>query len=219
VKDAPWWGLAASAAAPVVLVAGWTVAAALQPHSLDPVTTCVSALAAPASADRWVMTLAFAVAGACEIVTGLALRLAAAPGRLLLVAGGAAGLLVAANPDYPGGSLAHTLSAAAGFAALAIWPALARRRGPRVPWGLRPGTCAAVFVVLLSLLAWFLVELVAGGGQVGLAERVMGAAQAGWPLAVTASCRCRRSGGLAAARYRRWPTVLVGRLVAHAHAR
>ncbi len=36
------------------------------------------------------------------------------------------------------------------------------------------------------------VMTLAGGGQVGLAERVMGVAQASWPLAVTVSCRLNR---------------------------
>ena len=39
-----------------------------------------------------------------------------------------------------------------------------------------------------ALLAWFGTELIMAGGQVGLAERVMGAAQATWPLAVVLSC-------------------------------
>jgi len=47
----------------VLLVAGWTVAAALQPRSFNPVAGTVSALAAVGAADRWVMTLAFAAAG------------------------------------------------------------------------------------------------------------------------------------------------------------
>lgn len=69
----PWWGVIAAAASPVLLVAGWTAAAELQPRSYDVLTTTVSALAAEGSADRWVMTLTFAVAGACEVITGLAL--------------------------------------------------------------------------------------------------------------------------------------------------
>ena len=70
------------------------------------------------------MTLAFAAAGACEIATGLALRPAAVAGRLILVTGGAAGLLVAASPEPAegGGSLRHALTAAAGLAALAPGP-------------------------------------------------------------------------------------------------
>jgi hypothetical protein len=44
-------------------------------------------------------------------------------------------------------------------------------------------------VVLFALLVWFAVDLVTGSAQVGLAERVMGGAQAAWPLAVVLSCR------------------------------
>jgi hypothetical protein len=43
--------------------------------------------------------------------------------------------------------------------------------------------------VLLVLVAWFGAELITRGGQAGLAERIFGAAQALWPLAVVASCR------------------------------
>jgi hypothetical protein len=80
---------------------------------------------------------------ACEIATGLALRPAAAPGRLILMAGGLAGVLVAVNPEHAGGSLAHACWAGAGFAALVTWPAGAWRGGLSVPWGLRPAVSAA----------------------------------------------------------------------------
>jgi len=188
VRGVPWWGVVSSAAAPVLLVAGWTIAARLQPRSFNAVTGTVSALAAVGAAERWVMTLAFAVVGACEVVTGLALRPASSPGRLILMAGGVVGMLVAANPQHAGGSRAHAVWAVAGFAALVAWPAGAWRRGRWVPWGLRPTVCAAASAVLLCLLAWFGVELAAGGGQVGLAERILGVAQAAWPLAVVLSC-------------------------------
>ena len=82
----PWWGVLSALAAPLLLVAGWTAAAALQPRSFNAIAETVSALAAVGAAGRWVMTLAFAAAGACEVVTGLALRPAAAPGRLILMA-------------------------------------------------------------------------------------------------------------------------------------
>jgi hypothetical protein len=191
VRRVPRWGVVSAAAAPVLLVTGWTVAAGLQPRSFDPIAGTVSALAAVGAADRWVMSLAFAAAGACEVITGLALRPAAAPGRLILMAGGLAGLLVAANPEHAGGSLAHACWAAVGFAALVAWPGGAWRRGPSVPWGLRPAVSALAVGLMLGLLAWFGAELVAGGGQIGLAERVMGVAQAGWPLVVVLSCRLR----------------------------
>ena len=188
-RGVPWWGVASAAAAPVLMVAGWTVAAGLQ-HSFDPVADTVSALAAPGAADRWVMTLTFVVVGACYFVTGLGLRPARLPGRLMLMAAAVTGVLVAANPEHPGTSLPvpHMIWGAAGCAALVAWPTGASRRGPRVPWGLRPAVSAGVVAVLLALLAWFATELITGGGQAGLAERIFGAAQALWPLTVVLSC-------------------------------
>jgi len=49
--------------------------------------------------------------------------------------------------------------------------------------------CAGVVVVLAVLVAWFGLEVVTGAGHEGLAERVLGLAQAVWPLAVVLSCR------------------------------
>jgi hypothetical protein len=48
---------------------------------------------------------------------------------------------------------------------------------------------AAAVAIQFALLAWFGAELILGAGQVGLAERVMGAAEATWPLAVVLFCR------------------------------
>ena len=190
MRGVPWWGVLSAAAAPILLVGGWKLAAALQPGSYDELTRTVSALAAESANDRWVMTLAFVIVGACDVVTALALRPAAPPGRLILIVGGIAGTLVAASPDHGGGgSLAHAFWAAVGFAALTAWPAGSCRRGPSVPWSLRPGVSVGVSCVLLMLLGWFVVELIDEGGLVGLAERVLGTAQALWPLVVVLSCR------------------------------
>jgi hypothetical protein len=187
-----------SAAAPVLMVAGWSIAARLQPVPVNQVAEPVSALAAVGAADRWVMSLTFVMVGACVFVTGLALRPASAPGRLMLMAGAVAGMLVAANPEHPGTSfpVPHMICAAAGCAGVVAWPAGAWRRGRSVPWALRPAVSAGAVGVLLALVAWFGVELIAGGGLAGLAERTFGAAQALWPLAVVASCRHAARPGL-----------------------
>jgi hypothetical protein len=37
------------------------------------------------------------------------------------------------------------------------------------------------------------IEVLAGGGQLGLSERMLGIAQATWPLLVVASCQLNRS--------------------------
>jgi hypothetical protein len=190
VREVPWWGVASSAAAPVLMVTGWTVAAGLQP-SFDPVADTVSSLAAPGAADRWVMTATFVVVGACYFVTGLGLRPARLPGRLMLMAAAVTGVMVAANPEQPGNDMPvpHMIWGALGCVALVAWPVGAWRRGPSVPWGLRPKVSAGVALVLLALLAWFVVELIIYGGYVGLAERSFGAAQSLWPLTVVLSCR------------------------------
>jgi hypothetical protein len=169
----PWWGMVSAAVAPVLLISGWTFAA-----------------------DRWVMTLAFLLAGAFEVVTGLSLRPAAAAGRLILMAGGVAGLLIAASPEPAGGggSVRHMSVAAAALVALAAWPAAARRRGPSVPWGLRPAVPAGASAVLLAVLLWFGAELLTSGGQAGLAERLLGGLQTLWPVLVILSCRLSRPG-------------------------
>src|SRR5262249_41778262 len=110
-------------------------------------------------------------------------------GGWMLRAAGAGGLWVAASPEHPGTSLPmpHLIWAAAGCAMLVAWPAGAWRRGPSVPWGLRPAVTAGAVAVLLALLAWFAAELVTGAGQAGLAQRIFGAPPAGWPLTVAGS--------------------------------
>lgn len=187
----PWWGVVSSAAAPVLLVAGWTIAADLQPQPFDPIRQSVSSLAGAGAADRWIMTFVFVVVAGCYITTALALRPAAVAGRLVLIAGGLAGVLVAVSPQAaPGGfSMAHAFWSALGFAFLGGWPLAARRPGPMVPWALRPGPAASASAMIVALLAWFIFEVVNGGSDLGLAERVLGCAQAVWPLLVVLSCR------------------------------
>ena len=139
MRGVPWWGVVSSAAAPVLMVGGWTVAASLQPR-FDPVADTVSALAAQGAPDRWVMTLTFVLVGVCYVLTALALRPAGTAGRLILITGAVAGMLVAANPEragdvYPWG---HIIWASIGLAGVTAWPAGAWRRGSGVPWALRP---------------------------------------------------------------------------------
>jgi hypothetical membrane protein len=191
-RPVPWWGVLSAAAALVFLVAGCTVATALQPPSFDWLASTISTLTEREAADPWVMTATFAVTGACEMATALALRPAAMPGRLILAAAGAASVLVAANPEHVGGSPAHGLWAGVTFMALIAWPTGAWRPGPSVPWGLRSAVSAAAVATLLALLTWYLMELTTKGGMTGLAERVMGTAEVTWPLAVVLSCRRHR---------------------------
>jgi hypothetical protein len=113
----------------------------LQPGSFDQVRQTISALAAYGAADRQVMSVALLGVGVCHVLTGLALRPAAWPGRVLLMTGGVATVLVAAFPVRAGAgrSVPHTVAAAVAFIALAAWPAGGGRRGAGLPWGLRAG--------------------------------------------------------------------------------
>jgi hypothetical membrane protein len=192
VRDVPWWGVVSSVAAPVLLVTGWTVAASLQPQ-FNAVRDTVSSLAAPGATDRWVMTATFIVVGVCYLVTGFALRPAGLPGRLILIAGAAGGMLVAVSPIHAGVPypVPHIIWASVGLAGLTTWPAGAWRRGPATPWAREPAAAAAAVAVLFGLVFWFGTELVLAGGQVGLAERATGVAEALWPLAVVLSCVTR----------------------------
>ncbi|HEY6296775.1 MAG TPA: DUF998 domain-containing protein [Streptosporangiaceae bacterium] len=192
MRDVPWWGVVSSVAAPVLLVTGWTAAASLQPD-FNQVHETVSSLAAPYATDPWVMTWTFIVVGVCYLATGFALRPAGLPGRVILIAGAAGGMLVAVNPvsasdPYP---LPHIIWASIGFAGLTIWPAGAWRRGSDTPWALRPAAAAAAVAVLFGLVFWFGADLVFGVAQVGLVERAAGVAEALWPLAVVLSCLAR----------------------------
>jgi hypothetical membrane protein len=177
-----WWAVVSSSAAPVLLIGGWTVAAALRP-GFDPVVATISDLARLGTPHRWLMTVALLGLGVCHVVTALGLRAAAPAGRVLLAVGGVATLLVAANPlpAGDGSSRTHTLAAAVAFTALSVWP-LARRA--------RAYLVAAA--VLCALLGWFAAELFAAGPHIGLSERAAAGAQALWPLLAVTTARARR---------------------------
>jgi hypothetical membrane protein len=193
VKRIPAWALESAGAAPILLVGGWTIAAALQPAGYDPVRDTISALAARGATDRWVMTAALAGVGGCYVVTAAGLRPARRTGRLVLAGGGAATLAVALFPQPAhGGSVAHTVAASVAFVSLAAWPLVAARRDSLAPL-LRRSVSAAATLVLLTLVTWFAVEL--HGGHRGLAERAAAGAQALWPLVVVATTWAFSSAG------------------------
>lgn len=184
----PWWGLVSSAAAPVLLVGGWTLAASRQAAGFSSVTGTISALAAHGATDRWIMTGALVCVGFCHCVTAAALgRVAGRQGLVVLAVGGVCTVGVAAFPlPVSGGSAAHTTVAVLAFGALATWPFLTARR--EAPLVLRPGVSVPAGLLLSALVGWFAIEL-KGGHRVGLAERAAAGAQALWPLAVVAAVR------------------------------
>ena len=119
--------------------------------------------------------------------------------RLVLGLGGVAtlGVTVCAQPAH-GSATTHVAFATTGFVLLAIWPATTARAsaGP-VPLMLRWPYAFAGSALSIALLAW--VGATRGSGPLGLAERLLTADQALWPLLVVLALRrSARSRGRAA---------------------
>jgi hypothetical membrane protein len=181
--------LLSSAAAPALLIGGWTLAAQRQLDGYDSTVATISSLAARDATDRWLMTAALLGVGVCHIVTALGLSQAAPAGRVMLGLGGVATVLVAVLPlPAAGGAAAHAVAAGVALVALAVWPALARRSGGRGPAALRPVVSVVAAMAMLGLVAWFGATL-GTGGRVGLTERLAAGAQACWPLVAVLSSR------------------------------
>lgn len=187
-----WRSLASATLAPVFLIGGWTVAAALQPPGYSSSVDTISALAGYGATDRWVMTVALIGLGLCHLVTASGLLAAAPTGRWVLAVGGLATVAVAAFPlPTVGMSVAHAMAAGIAFIALSLWPALAWSRATssaegepvEVAWPLRRAFAIAASAVLFVLLAGF-VACQAAGAFVGGSERIVAGAQAIWPLVV-----------------------------------
>ncbi|MFD5328861.1 DUF998 domain-containing protein [Streptomyces sp. NPDC127092] len=189
MRRVPRWTLLPSGTAPVVLIVGWSAAAALEGPSYDAARQTISVLAAYGAAGFWVMTGALLAVGLCHLGTAWGLRAAATPGRVALAAGGMAALAVAFVPaPSSGGSLRHGSVAATGFALLALWPVLASvRGGATAPWALRPWPAALATASMGAGALWYLVETDRAGAA-GVAERLVTCMQSLWPLVVVLSC-------------------------------
>jgi len=183
----PWWGVASSALAPVLLIGGWTVTAALQPVPFDSVSKSISALAAQGMPYRWLITSALLGVGACHVVTGLALHPVTEASRLMLIFGGVSGMVIAANPQHVhSGSPVHEIFSVSGVVLMMLWPVAGMRADPDAPAALRPQAAWTYGLVTIGLLLWFTTQLFSGD-MLGLAERVITADQSLWPLIVVMS--------------------------------
>jgi hypothetical membrane protein len=185
----PWWAVASSVLAPVALVGGWLLGAAVTP-GYDPVRQTISDLAASDEPHRWVMTVALVLTGLAHIVTAVGLRPADVAGRGLLVVGGVATLIVAWIPNALSGrnSVGHMIATYLAFAALTVWPAVIAVNRPDAPLVLRPRFGQVCTLVLGALVILTVAEIVTGGATLGLRERVVTTAQALMPLAVVIGC-------------------------------
>jgi hypothetical membrane protein len=197
----PWWGVVSSVLAPIFLIGGWTVAAAIQPVPFDSVTRSISALAAQGMPYRWLITAALLGVGACHAISGLALRPVADAGRIMLIFGGLSGMLIAAYPQHVhSGSPIHEIFSVSGVVLMTLWPVAGIRLDGGAPAALRPQAAWAYELFTLGLLLWFTTQLF-GGADLGLAERAITADQSLWPLVVVLSVLIARRRPLTTTEY------------------
>lgn len=181
----PTWAVGSAALAPVALTLAWISADALQPSSYSPIHQTLSVLAGRAGADRWVMTAALFVVGACYLMTAAGLRGLRDFPRALLAVAGLSSVWVAVCPEPAHGSTAQHLAwTALGEVAIAVWPAFVTRRPTsRMPI-CRSQVWTATTALSITLLGWLVIET-QHGGALGLAERVSLSVQISVPFAVT----------------------------------
>ncbi len=183
----PWWAVAAAGAAPVLLIGGVSISAALQPASYNLIRDTISQLAGWGATDSWVMTSALAGVGVCYLLAALGLYFAGRVGRVLPAAGGVATLSIAlVRAPRHGYSIADELAVIAVAVTCCSWPAFASRLGH--PASLLTSTPSfAAARVSPALAAWYALEH--HSALLGLAERCAAAAPPLWLLAVGVTTR------------------------------
>jgi hypothetical membrane protein len=148
----------------------------------------VSVLAGQTGTDRWIMTGALFLTGACYLLTAVGLVGIRRSARILLIVAGVAVIGIATSPEPASGPTGrHLARTVLGAVAIALWPVFVARRGSLRPLILSVSGSAAVTVVFVGLACWFLAEA-QGGGMVGLAERVTTSVEASWPFVVALAC-------------------------------
>ena len=183
----PWWAVVAAGTAPVLLVVGFSFAAALQPASYNPVHDTISSLAAQGASDPWVMTTALVGVGMCYLITALGLRPARQGGRVALASGGAATLVIAVlRQPLHGYSLWHAFAVVAASTTMCTWPVLSAHRRHCAPLLRFPPNITAA-AVLLSITMWFAFEQ--HRAELGVAERCAAVAAALWLFPVVFTTR------------------------------
>ncbi|WP_407664838.1 DUF998 domain-containing protein [Micromonospora tarensis] len=224
MRAVPNWAVATAAAAPVLLVTGWTVAEARQPVGYDPVRDTISELAGRDAADAWIMITCLVLLGCCYLAVAAVLHAAGLPSRFLLATGGVATIALVAFPrPMVGGSLSHGVAATVAVLALVLWPAGSALRLPRgqhggrpahpePPWAFRRAVGLSAAAVLLVLFGWCAFE-VTSGSRTGLAERVTAVAVSLWPLLAVLSARRAHLAEVAGGTVRIGPDLAAGGVV------
>jgi hypothetical protein len=82
------WAVASAALSPVATIGGWLVAESLQPPTYSPLGSTITGLAGLGATDRWIMTIALLVVGACYFATAACLPAVRVPARIVLMVAG-----------------------------------------------------------------------------------------------------------------------------------
>ncbi|HYS37889.1 MAG TPA: DUF998 domain-containing protein [Pseudonocardiaceae bacterium] len=189
----PDWTLVSAGLSPILLVGAWLVADVRQPDTYSPVRQTISVLAGHAGSDRWIVTGAVFLVGACHLLTALGLTAVRSSARVLLTVAGVAAIGIAASPEPVHGSTPQHLAwTALGAVTIALWPAFVARRTPLRPPILSVRGSATTTAIFVGLLGWVLIET-RGGNTLGLAERLTTTVQITWPFIVALAAR--RSSG------------------------
>ena len=199
-RPAPGWAVVSAGLSPLLATGGWLIADAAQPASYSPVGTTISVMAGLAGTDRWIMTAALFLVGACQMVTAAGLAGIGVAARVLLGVAGLCSIGIAASPEPAQGSTPQHLTwTALGAVVLAVWPAFVARPAPPRPLVLSGYGRAVVTAVFVALLGWLVIET-QGGSDLGLAERLFLSTETCWPVIVAIALRQYAQGGRARTR-------------------
>jgi hypothetical membrane protein len=191
------WALVSTALAPLVMIGAWLVAEALQPPSYSPLHSSISGLAAIGATDRWIVTGALFLVGACYCATAGCLPALRRPARIALLIAGISSVGIAVSPQPASGSNPmHLVWTCVGAAAITVWPAFTASRAPSPPLILRARVAVAVTVVFLAASAWLIAET-QHGSALGLTERLVTGVQLSWPFLVALALRQAQPAGVA----------------------
>ncbi len=183
-EDVRSWTVISSALSPLLLTTGWLVAGAVQPRAYSPMRQTVSVMAGYTGTDRWIMTSAMLLTGACYIVTASGMPGLWLPGRILLIVAGLCSIGIALSPEpLTGPTPVHLAWTTLGCATIAVWPAVVAWRAPPALAAVSGRNAVIVTAVFAAMAGWVMFEIWFGH-DLGLAERLTASTQSAWPFVV-----------------------------------